>query len=563
MKPIKVFYVFFSLILAHGAMAQAPQGINYQGVARSADGQPLASKEISIRIGILDGSANGAVEYEEIHEVKTNPFGLFTLVIGQGEPGSGLFQYVNWTSGKKWLQVGMDEYGGRNFILMGSQQLMSVPYALYAERAGNGYQAGQGIAINNNMITNLGDGDKDVTNELITGMSFGPDNKLRITDAGGTREADLSGLVGASQDLGNVLLQGNDAGASTIANLGAPVNASDAATKLYVDGLDASDGDKSATNEIQVLGKTGNSISLSAGGGSVTLNDDSPTNELQTLSTQSVDADTRALSLSNGNTINVDVRDADASAVNEAQTLTKTGATVSLTPVGGAGGGSFVINDDSNTNEAQSISRTGANVTLAPANGAGGGTFSINDADADPSNELQNLSQVLSRGSDAGGSRIANLADPTSGQEAATKNYVDTQDAILSAKISTTYAFKATFDYENLSGGVLNDQAMPFVSEDFDDFNVLGPVSFVAAEDGTYVFVVEGYYNTLTAGGSLSLFYNSVKFPITIVMPFTTIQPRFSGTFMFKLTAGQSVSLVGDNIPASARFNGKFFGFKL
>ncbi|HPI81162.1 MAG TPA: hypothetical protein PLM35_11560, partial [Cyclobacteriaceae bacterium] len=214
-------------------------------------------------------------------------------------------------------------------------------------------------------------------------------------------------------------------------------------------------------------------------------------------------------------------------------------------------------------NEAQSISRTGANVTLAPANGAGGGTFSINDADADPSNELQNLSQVLSRGSDAGGSRIANLADPTSGQEAATKNYVDTQDAILSAKISTTYAFKATFDYENLSGGVLNDQAMPFVSEDFDDFNVLGPVSFVAAEDGTYVFVVEGSYNTTVINGSLSLLYNSVKFPITIVMPFTTIQPRFSGTFMFKLTAGQSVSLVGDNIPASARFNGKFFGFKL
>ena len=85
----------------------------------------------------------------------------------------------------------------------------------------------------------------------------------------------------------------------------------------------------------------------------------------------------------------------------------------------------------------------------------------------------------------------------------------------------------------------------------------------MAAEDGTYVFVVEGYYNTLTAGGSLSLFYNSVKFPITIVQPWGGTQPRFSATFMFKLLAGQSVSLVGDNIAIASRFNGKFFGFKL
>ncbi|MFZ1808844.1 MAG: hypothetical protein WAU36_16555 [Cyclobacteriaceae bacterium] len=585
--------------LSHQVVAQSPQGINYQGVARSMDGQPLASKEISIRIGVLNGSANGEIEYTEIHEVRTNSFGLFTLVIGQGESSSSSFNFISWTSGKKWLQIELDENGGRNFKLMGSQQLMSVPYALYAERAGNLYQAGSGISLTNNMITNLGDGDDDSSNELITDVTFSADKKLRITDAGGIKEADLSSLVGASQNLENVLSQGNSAANATITNLGTPENATDAATKLYVDNLDISDGDKNATNEIQTLSKTGSTLLLSTGGGSVVLDDDSPTNELQTISTQSVDPNTRSLTMSSGNTINLDVQDADANNTNEAQTLTrtgsnltltqvagvgggsvsiddadanptneaqtlsKTGATVSLTNVTGTGGGSFILNDDSNTNEAQTITKTGSNVTLTQANGAGGGSFSINDADADATNELQNLNQVLTRGSDAGGNRITNLSNPTSPQDATTRNYVDTQDAMLSSMISTTYAFKATFDYQNLSGTLANNQIMPFVTEDFDDFNIIGATSFTATESGTYVFNVEGYYNTLSAGGSLSLLYNSVKHPITIVLPFGGTQPRFSATFMFKLTVGQSVSLVGDNIALLGQFNGKFFGYKL
>lgn len=490
MRTIFLICLAFLVTLNHLAFSQSPQGINYQGVARSTEGQPLTSKEISIRISILEGSANGSIEYDEIHEVRTNSFGLFTLVIGQGESTSAQFNFINWTSGKKWLQVEMDENGGRNFKLMGSQQLMSVPYALYAERAGNGYQAGSGIAINNNMITNVGDGDHDSTNELISEVTLGSDNKLRITDAGGVKEADLSGLVGASQNLNNVLAQGNSAGNSTITNLGAPVNASDAVTKLYVDNLETADGDKDATNEIQTLSKSGNNILLSSGG-------------------------------------------------------------------------SVVLNDDSPTNEAQTISRAGSNVTLTQANGAGGGSFSINDADADPSNELQNLTQVLAIGTNAGGNRITNLSNPSGAQDATTKNYVDTQDAILSSMISTTYAFKATFDYQNLSGVLVSNQTMPFTSEDFDDFNILGASSFTATEAGTYVFMVEGYYNTMIAGGSLSLLYNSVKHPITIVQPFGATQPRFSATFMFKLAVGQSVSLVGDNIALLAQFNGKFFGYKL
>ncbi len=649
----------------HSLLAQAPKGINYQGVARDMEGKPLPQKEISIRISILNESANGDLEYDEVHEVRTNSFGLFTLVIGQGQAGTGSFDFISWALGNKWLQIELDENGGRNFKLMGTQQLMSVPYALYAEYAGNGYAAGNGISISNNTISNTGDGDNSSANELITGVSLGPDKKLRITDAGGTKEADLSSLAGAAQNLSDVLVQGNNAGGASITNLASPTVATDAATKAYVDSH--SDADADPSNEIQTLSKVGSTISLS-GGGSAALNDDNPTNEIQTISTQSVDANTRSLSLTSANTVNVDVRDADSNSTNEAQTLSKTGATVSLTNVSGSGGGSFVLNDDSNTNEAQTISRTGSNVTLAAANGAGGGTFSIDDNDANPTNEaqlltrtgsnislsqvsgaggglvsvddadasptneaqtlsksgttvtlsnvsgtgggsfvlnddnntneaqtisrtgsnvtltaangagggsfsvddadasstneLQNLAEVLGVGSSAGNGRITSLGNPTAAQDATTKSYVDAADLALSNRISTTYAFKASFDFVNSGGVPLSDQTMPFTS-DFDDFGVLNATSFTAVETGTYIFFVEGFYNTLISGGSLNLLLNTIKYPVTIVLPFGATQPRFSGTFMFKLTAGQTVRLIGDNVAPGAQFNGKFFGNKL
>ncbi|MDM9632845.1 hypothetical protein, partial [Robiginitalea aurantiaca] len=49
----------------------------------------------------------------------------------------------------------------------------------------------------------------------------------------------------------------------------------------------------------------------------------------------------------------------------------------------------------------------------------------VDDADADATNEIQDLGSVLTEGNDAGGAAIANLADPTAAQDAATKAYVD------------------------------------------------------------------------------------------------------------------------------------------
>lgn len=195
-----------ALLISAPASAQAPKGINYQGVARDNEGKPIASKNISVRISILQNSAQGTAEYTETHTPQTNPFGLFTLVIGQGTVTTGNFAFVSWAVGNKWLQIEIDPSGGASYQLAGSQQLMSVPYAFYSEYSGNSLTAGNGIAINNGIITNTGDNDNSPTNELITSASLTADRKLRITDAGGTKEVDLAPVANQSLTLSGTTL---------------------------------------------------------------------------------------------------------------------------------------------------------------------------------------------------------------------------------------------------------------------------------------------------------------------------------------------------------------------
>ncbi|MCU0429213.1 MAG: putative metal-binding motif-containing protein [Cytophagaceae bacterium] len=126
--------VCFTLLALQG-MAQVPAGINYQGVARDASGSPLSNKNIRLRISILNGIA-GASEYSETHSTTTNIAGAFNIVIGKGTVVSGTFAAILWGTGNKFAKIEMDPNGGVNYTDLGTTQLMSVPYALYAERAG-------------------------------------------------------------------------------------------------------------------------------------------------------------------------------------------------------------------------------------------------------------------------------------------------------------------------------------------------------------------------------------------------------------------------------------------
>ena len=118
-------------------MAQAPQGIPYQAIARNASGQAIASTAVKVRFSIRDSIATGAIKYQETHNPTTSALGLFSVNVGMGTVVSGTFSGINWGKNAKFLQVEMDPAGGTTFTDLGTTQMMSVPYALYSSLTGD------------------------------------------------------------------------------------------------------------------------------------------------------------------------------------------------------------------------------------------------------------------------------------------------------------------------------------------------------------------------------------------------------------------------------------------
>jgi hypothetical protein len=130
MKKIITLLLF---LISTSVFSQVPQGISYQAIALNASGNPVVTSNVGIRLSILDNSVSGTVLYTETHTKNTNAQGLFNLVIGQGTPTSGTFSSINWGTNIKFLKIEMDVAGGTNYVLVGSTQLISVPYALAAD----------------------------------------------------------------------------------------------------------------------------------------------------------------------------------------------------------------------------------------------------------------------------------------------------------------------------------------------------------------------------------------------------------------------------------------------
>ena len=127
----RILFTLFIFVFSQNIFAQ---GINFQGVARSANGTILASSNISLRLSIVSKSVDAAPEYIEIKKVVTNAQGIFSIVIGDAVVGSttGTFSSINWANAPKFLKVEMDPSGGTSYINMGITQLQYVPYSFYS-----------------------------------------------------------------------------------------------------------------------------------------------------------------------------------------------------------------------------------------------------------------------------------------------------------------------------------------------------------------------------------------------------------------------------------------------
>ncbi|MBK7128897.1 MAG: hypothetical protein IPM74_02805 [Crocinitomicaceae bacterium] len=132
---MKKLITILSFIAGVGLFAQAPNMFKYQAVARDNSGAVLADQTVSFEISILQNSSGGTPVYKETHVATTNQHGLASLNIGGGAVTLGDFSTIDWGAALYFIQVKMDPAGGSAYVMMGTSQLLSVPYALDAQVA--------------------------------------------------------------------------------------------------------------------------------------------------------------------------------------------------------------------------------------------------------------------------------------------------------------------------------------------------------------------------------------------------------------------------------------------
>lgn len=195
---IKRIFIALALVTAvnYFSYAQAPQAFKYQAIARDNAGAILSSASLNVRISIHDGTPTGAVVYKESHSVTTNTFGLFSLDIGMGTPLSGTFSGITWGSGNKYVQQEVDF--GSGFVNMGTAQLLSVPYALYAQTSGSGGSGGATGATGITGATGV-TGATGATGSAGTAGTNGATGATGATGADGTTGQNIFEVYGTGQ----------------------------------------------------------------------------------------------------------------------------------------------------------------------------------------------------------------------------------------------------------------------------------------------------------------------------------------------------------------------------
>ncbi len=216
MKKKTLLLLFFAMAVA-GLMAQDP-GINYQAVARDANGQILSNANINVRFQYREGSPSGTLLYQETFSPVTNDFGLFWLVMGEGNVESGLFEDIDWSAGDIYL---ISEINGAK---IDTSVFRSVPYSKLATdmKLSDLIDVGSTAPANNQAL-------------IWNGSGWEPGNAVVITGSGATT---------VSGSYPNFVISSTD---------------------------EVDDADADPANELQTLSLSGNQLTLSLGGGSVTL----------------------------------------------------------------------------------------------------------------------------------------------------------------------------------------------------------------------------------------------------------------------------------------------------
>ncbi len=240
-------FLFSGLCSLSAAWAQSPHAFSYQAVVRNASNQLVANTNIGMQVSILQGAIDGPALYIETHEATTNNNGLVTIEVGNGTT-LGNFLLIDWADGPYYIKTEIDLNGYNEYTITGVSQLLSVPYALHAASAASftgqlneadpvflGSPA-NGISVTDvsNWNTAFGWGNHQGLYKPVSYLPtwseilYHPFSILGATHNQILRYNEVSGkwvnvtpnfLVTESQDIAEVLDQGNDAGNQKILNV--------------------------------------------------------------------------------------------------------------------------------------------------------------------------------------------------------------------------------------------------------------------------------------------------------------------------------------------------------
>ncbi|WP_421876185.1 beta strand repeat-containing protein [Marinoscillum sp.] len=475
---MKYLLLSLTVLTAISLLAQAPQQLDYQGILRDSEGEPLANETVTAQFSILEGSSSGSAVYVEEQSLTSNAYGLIQTKIGIGSIISGSLENIAWGASSHFIKVELDLGSGLEDF--GTSELSSVPYALYGEDDDSDpTNEIQSLSLETNTLS-LSNSDEtvDLTTYLdntdaqelsLSGseLSISGGNSVDLGPLGANTDeqtlavsgtelsisngntVDLSALQdGTGTDAQELTLTGSDLSISggnsvDLSSLGSGTGTDDQTLSLtdntltledggsvdlssYLDNTDtqlteeqvdafvANNGYLTTATDDQAISLTDNTLTLEDGG-TVDLSGYLDNTDAQTLDLN-VD---NMLSIQNGGAdvdLNrfMDNTDNQALTLDEAILTLEDGGSVDLT--------TFLDNSDDQE------------LALSPGN-----LLSITNVDAQvdlnrfmDNTDEQTLAEVLGEGADANALAITNLADPTDDQDAATKAYVDSEITAIS-----------------------------------------------------------------------------------------------------------------------------------
>ena len=168
----KIIIICATIFMTASVFAQAPQKMSYQAVVRNSSNALITSASVGMQISILQGSSTGTAVYVETQTPSTNANGLVSVEIGGGTVVSGNFSTINWANGPYFIKTETDPTGGTSYTINGTNELMSVPYALNAANANvGGFTHYLGEAFNGGIIYYLYKGSDGLEHGLIVALT--------------------------------------------------------------------------------------------------------------------------------------------------------------------------------------------------------------------------------------------------------------------------------------------------------------------------------------------------------------------------------------------------------